>query len=69
MQSPVRVGVRVSSWCGATPYFELDRYDDAVPHLRRGLDRDAGPHEAEVRFRHCLGYALQRDRRRAPERV
>jgi len=39
--------------------FELDRYDEAIPHLRRGLDGSEGPFEAEARFRHCLGYSLQ----------
>jgi Flp pilus assembly protein TadD len=38
--------------------FELDRYAEAIPHLRRGLEDGEGPREAEARFRHCLGYAL-----------
>jgi tetratricopeptide (TPR) repeat protein len=41
-------------------YFELDRYREAIPHLRRGLDESSDAPEAEVRFRHCLGYALQK---------
>jgi Flp pilus assembly protein TadD len=41
-------------------YFELDRYREAIPHLRRGLDESTDAPEAEVRFRHCLGYALQK---------
>ena len=41
-------------------YFELDRYREAIPHLRRGLDESVDAPEAEVRFRHCLGYALQK---------
>ena len=40
-------------------YFELDRYREAIPHLRRGLDESVDVPEAEVRFRHCLGFALQ----------
>jgi tetratricopeptide (TPR) repeat protein len=40
--------------------FQLDRYEEAIPHLRRGLDESPAPQEAETRFRHCLGYALQR---------
>jgi Flp pilus assembly protein TadD len=40
--------------------FELDRYAEAIPHLKRGLDETEGPHEAESRFRHCLGFALHR---------
>jgi Flp pilus assembly protein TadD len=39
--------------------FELDRYAEAIPHLRRGLEDGTGPHEAESRFQHCLGFALQ----------
>lgn len=39
--------------------FELDRYAEAIPHLRRGLDGSPSPQEAEVRFRHCLAFALQ----------
>ena len=39
--------------------FELDRYEEAVVHLRRGLDESTGPHEAEARFVHCLGFAQQ----------
>lgn len=38
--------------------FELDDYAEAIPHLRRGLDGSPSPQEAEVRFRHCLAYAL-----------
>ena len=38
-------------------YFELDRFREAIPHLRRGLDESVDAPEAEVRFRHCLGYA------------
>jgi Flp pilus assembly protein TadD len=47
--------------------FELDRYTEAIPHLRRGLDGTPSPQEAEVRFRHCLAYALHQsgDDRRA----
>jgi hypothetical protein len=41
-------------------YFELDRYREAIPHLRRGLDESSDAPEAEVRFRHCLGFALQK---------
>jgi tetratricopeptide (TPR) repeat protein len=41
-------------------YFELDRYREAIPHLRRGLDESSDAPEAELRFRHCLGYALQK---------
>lgn len=40
--------------------FELDRFDEAIGHLTRGLDEAPSPHEAEARFRHCLGYAQQR---------
>jgi tetratricopeptide (TPR) repeat protein len=40
-------------------YFELDRFEESIPHFRRGLDDSPGPHEAEARFRHCLGFALQ----------
>jgi len=39
--------------------FETDRYEEAIPHLARGLDDAPSPHEAEARFRHCLGYAHQ----------
>jgi hypothetical protein len=38
--------------------FELDRYDEAIPHLRNGLD-ESPTAEAAARFRHCLGYAQQ----------
>jgi tetratricopeptide (TPR) repeat protein len=41
-------------------YFELDRFEESIPHFRRGLDDSPGPHEAEARFRHCLGFALQK---------
>lgn len=40
-------------------YFELDRFQEAIPHLRRGLNQTSDSPEAEVRFRHCLGFALQ----------
>jgi hypothetical protein len=39
--------------------FELDRYEEAIVHLRRGLDESPGPETAEARFVHCLGYAQQ----------
>jgi hypothetical protein len=39
--------------------FETDRYEEAIAHLARGLDDAPSPHEAEARFRHCLGYAQQ----------
>jgi tetratricopeptide (TPR) repeat protein len=39
--------------------FELDRYEEAVVHLQRGLDESPAPPEASARFAHCLGYALQ----------
>jgi tetratricopeptide (TPR) repeat protein len=39
--------------------FQLDRFDDAIDHLERGLDESPSPPEAEARFRHCLGYAQQ----------
>jgi Flp pilus assembly protein TadD len=49
--------------------FQLDRYREAIPHLRRGLDQSPRPQEGEARFRHCLGYALQQsgDQRGARE--
>jgi tetratricopeptide (TPR) repeat protein len=40
--------------------FELDRYDEAIVHLQRGLDESPAPQEAESRFLHCLGYAQQK---------
>jgi hypothetical protein len=54
--------------------FELDRYDEAIGHLARGLDESPSPHEAEARFRHCLGFAQQAtgrldDARRTYERL
>jgi Flp pilus assembly protein TadD len=39
--------------------FQLDRFDESIMHLQRGLDEGSGPHEAEARFRHCLGFAQQ----------
>lgn len=49
--------------------FELDRYDEAITHLTRGLDEAPTPHEAEARFRHCLGYAQQATGRIADARM
>jgi hypothetical protein len=40
--------------------FETDRYEEAIVHLERGLGDAPSPHEAEARFRHCLGYAQQK---------
>lgn len=49
--------------------FQLDRFDEAIPHLEAGLG--AGfPTEGETRFRHCLGYAYQAvGRRRDARRI
>jgi hypothetical protein len=39
--------------------FELDRFEESIEHFRRGLEESPAPQEAEVRFVHCLGFALQ----------
>ena len=54
-----------SSWRGRIELvwghslFELDRYEEALVHLRHGLDQSTGPIEADARFRHRVGYAQQ----------
>jgi hypothetical protein len=52
--------------------FQLDRFDESIDHFQRGLGEAPAPHEAEARFRHCLGFAQQqtgrvRDARRTYE--
>jgi hypothetical protein len=64
-----------SSWRGRVELvwghslFELDRYEEALVHLRRGLDASPEPVEADARFRHCLGYAQQMTGRVGEARV
>lgn len=47
--------------------FQLDAFDQAVPHLEAGLGSGLVP-EGEARFRHCLGFAYQATGRRRDAR-